>query len=453
MNKLDVSGMLAVVLAVGSAHGMPADPPTDGFADDWEVVTQVIDTPGWHLWGASPVLDDEGRVNLLVAWWPASVGWQPGLDGDEGTDVHLLRMPVERDAEGVLAVPGMIGGPPAPGKRVKVVPPEYAGTDVYCSLYLPERHVPGKLHPVIVEYTGNLYPAAGSTGRVKDAHLGYAVAKALGAIWVVMPYVSEDGRESVVTWWGSPERTTAFCLTNLRRICETHGGDPSAVFLCGFSRGAIGVNYLGLHDEGIADVWLGFFSHDHYDGVRQWGGTGWGSPLEKYRGEAVVRARRLSGRAALVSHNGGVEEARRYLDANGLLEAGQFTFLAPPIREIIPGIPNARVVHPHTDQWLCYPSETTEQVIDWFRDVLGRKPGTHTITGRVTDAAGHPMAGAVVESGATHFAKTDGEGRYVLSGLAGGKRSVRAFEMERIVRMDPDLAEVDFRVGGVRKDR
>jgi hypothetical protein len=53
-------------------------PPARGFADAWEVVTRVADTPGWHLWGASPVLDDAGRVNLLVARWPARVGWEPG---------------------------------------------------------------------------------------------------------------------------------------------------------------------------------------------------------------------------------------------------------------------------------------------------------------------------------------------------------------------------------------
>lgn len=55
-----------------------AAPPRNGFADAWEVVTQVVDTPGWHLWGASPVVDDTGRVNLLIARWPAQVGWEPG---------------------------------------------------------------------------------------------------------------------------------------------------------------------------------------------------------------------------------------------------------------------------------------------------------------------------------------------------------------------------------------
>ena len=51
-----------------------------------------------------------------------------------------------------------------------------------------------------------------------------------------------------------------------------------AVILCGFSRGAIGVNYIGLHDDQIAALWAGFITHDHYDGVLEWKGQAWGSP-------------------------------------------------------------------------------------------------------------------------------------------------------------------------------
>jgi len=34
--------------------------------------------------------------------------------------------------------------------------------------------------------------------------------------------------------------------------------DRAAVILSGFSRGAIGCNYLGLHNEEIAGLWLAF---------------------------------------------------------------------------------------------------------------------------------------------------------------------------------------------------
>jgi hypothetical protein len=50
--------------------------------------------------------------------------------------------------------PEMQAGKPQPGKRVKVIPDGYAGTNVYHSLYLPQGHATDKRYPVIVEYTG-----------------------------------------------------------------------------------------------------------------------------------------------------------------------------------------------------------------------------------------------------------------------------------------------------------
>ena len=76
-----------------------------------------------------------------------------------------------------MTVPVMINQEPKPGLRVKVVPENFKGTDIYYSLYLPENYKQGKKYPVIVEYTGNKWPPTGSTGEVKDANLGYAVAK------------------------------------------------------------------------------------------------------------------------------------------------------------------------------------------------------------------------------------------------------------------------------------
>ena len=115
--------------------------------------------------------------------------------------------------------PEMQTGKPEPGKRVKVIPDAYAGTNVYHSLYLPEGHTTYKQYPVIVEYTGNYAPGLGSSGQVKDASLGYASARALGAIWVVMPYLSADGRTSEITWWGSETHTIDYCAKQLKEIC------------------------------------------------------------------------------------------------------------------------------------------------------------------------------------------------------------------------------------------
>ncbi|MEC9123242.1 MAG: hypothetical protein VX969_03785, partial [Verrucomicrobiota bacterium] len=54
-----------------------------------------------------------------------------------------------------LATPVMSEEPPAPGKRVRQVAPEYKGTKVYHTLYLPNDWEKGKTYPVLVEYTGN----------------------------------------------------------------------------------------------------------------------------------------------------------------------------------------------------------------------------------------------------------------------------------------------------------
>ncbi|PQJ28122.1 hypothetical protein [Rubritalea profundi] len=54
-----------------------------------------------------------------------------------------------------LVTPPMTNEAPAPGKRVRRVAPEYKGTEVYHTLYLPTNWEKGKQYPVIVEYTGN----------------------------------------------------------------------------------------------------------------------------------------------------------------------------------------------------------------------------------------------------------------------------------------------------------
>ena len=77
--------------------------------------------------------------------------------------------------------PMLVGEMPTAGRRVAVTPPEYAGTQVHHSLWLPADWSPdwrrqNRNWPVIVEYTGNLSPAHGSTGRVQDAGLGYGLS-------------------------------------------------------------------------------------------------------------------------------------------------------------------------------------------------------------------------------------------------------------------------------------
>lgn len=256
---------------------------------------------------------------------------------------------------------------PNPGKRAIVIAPEYANTKVHHVLYLPPNWTAEGRFPVVVEYTGNYAPTLGSTGLVEDAALGFGLSGG-ECIWVVMPYVGADGKSNERTWWGDVDATVEYAKTNVPRICKAFGGDPGAVVICGFSRGAIGVNFIGLHDEEIAKLWCGFFTHDHYDGVKEWRGREWGSPLEKYRREAEGRLNRIGGRPVLVSQNRDAGGTREFLGERISLE--NFVFLDAPVQEIFGEFPNEIAIHPHTDRWLFRESRERDRVRAWFRETV-----------------------------------------------------------------------------------
>jgi len=205
---------------------------------------------------------------------------------------------------------------------------------------------------------------------VEGAALGYGLSDGK-FIWAVLPFVAEDHKHNEVTWWGDEQATVEYAKRNVPRICKEYGGDSTHVFLCGFSRGAIAVNYIGLFDDDIARLWCGFIAHDHYDGVREWRGTAWGSPLADYRDSAIQRLKRLKGRPVLICQNGVTQNVNDYLaDYKNL---AKFTFIDVPIKEIFPQIPNALIVHPHTDRWMFVDSKERRQVWKWMENVQKRK--------------------------------------------------------------------------------
>ncbi len=271
-----------------------------------------------------------------------------------------------------LPLPPLANGQPAAGKRVAVTAPEYVGTQVHHLLALPDDWSPqaraqGKRWPVIVEYTGNRHPTSGSTGEVEGAALGHGLGRGQ-AIWVVLPYVAADRRRNEVTWWGDVDATVAYAKQEVPRICAEYGGDPRQVLLCGFSRGAIAVSFLGLHDDEIARLWCGFWAHDHFDGARAWAGQTWGSPLDRYQAEATVRLRRLHGRPLLVTQGIAGTGTREFLAAR-LSPAGwtcrdiDMTALGGPF-------PGATAIDPHNDRWLLRDAPATEEARRWWAQVL-----------------------------------------------------------------------------------
>jgi hypothetical protein len=255
-----------------------------------------------------------------------------------------------------LETPPMSEGTPAPGRRVRQTTVEYQGTGIYHALYLPADWRASGLHPVIVEYAGNgpYRNAYGDvcTGRVEDCNLGYGISGGERFIWACLPYLSADGKRNQLQWWGDLRATVDYCKTVVAGICSQYCGDPSAIFIAGFSRGAIACNYLGLHDDEIAELWLGFVAHSHYDGVRAWGCPGSDTH------SAVDRLARLRGRPQFISHEGSVEETRRFLEGTGV--DGAFTFQAIPYRN-------------HTDTWVLCDIPERRVLRRWMQNVLDQR--------------------------------------------------------------------------------
>jgi phosphoribosyl 1,2-cyclic phosphodiesterase len=171
-----------------------------------------------------------------------------------------------------------------------------------------------------------------------------------------------------VTWWGDEQATIQYAKTNVPRIIDQFGGDPRAVFLCGFSRGAIGVNYIGLHDDEISAFWTAFITHDHFDGVKQWPRTEWGTPLATYRNGASERLMRVRGRPYLVSQNGNGTRSETYI-RSVLPSVDNFTFSHIDTRAIFGIFPNQWAKHGHTDRWLLKPSKYRAATWRWINQI------------------------------------------------------------------------------------
>ncbi len=301
------------------------------------------------------------RFAVLVHLFGASVA---------GATVFAAAESVRLDVESVeiLQIPELSEGEPAAGKRVNIIVPEYLGTEVFHMLYLPKNwRKEGEKLPIIFEYTGNYFPKSGSTGEVEDAGLGYGLSGSK-YIWVSLPYISEGQRDNQVTWWGDESATVKYAKVNVPRIIREYNADPEAVFLCGFSRGAIGVNYLGLYDDEVARLWSAFITHDHFDGIKEWKNTEWGTPMEIYRAGAIERLKRVGGRPYLVSQNGDTYGTKEFIESV-LPTTDNFAISNISTNEIFGRFPHPIAIHPHTDRWAFIPSSYRSRTWKWMNRV------------------------------------------------------------------------------------
>jgi hypothetical protein len=144
--------------------------------------------------------------------------------------------------------------------------------------------------------------------------------------------------------------TLRYCTNTLRSVCEKFGGDTNALILCGFSRGAIACNYLGLRDDAVAPLWRAFIVHSHYDGVR----TGW-PYADADRASALARLRRLGNRTQFISMEVSTAETENYLAQTGV--QGRFTFQPLAFRN-------------HTDEWVLRDGPERRRLRGWLAEVL-----------------------------------------------------------------------------------
>lgn len=257
---------------------------------------------------------------------------------------------INTDIENVatdLTIPPVTNEIPAAGKRVRQHLKEFAGTDIYHVLYLPRDWKKGKQYPVIVEYAGNKYKT--SLGTVEGTKLGYGISAGKGVIWISMPFVDMKNQQNATTWWGDVEATVDYCRKTVNHICKKYGGDSSALFIAGFSRGAIACNYIGLHDDKIAPIWRGFICHSHYDGVKTW------NYAKSNRTFAAERLERLKNRPQFISHEMSIDSTKSYLET--VEPDGNFTFVSIPFKN-------------HTDSWVLRDIPEREILREWFRKTL-----------------------------------------------------------------------------------
>jgi len=263
--------------------------------------------------------------------------------------LFAAELPDIRSVAADLEVPALSEGLPAPGKRVKV------GLHV---LYLPTDWKPGVKMPVIVELAGNggYTNKFGdvSTGLPEGSNLGYGLSAGRGFIWLCAPYLNEKGDAIAITWWGNPrtydpQPTLKYLRETVKSVCRDYGGDESKVVLCGFSRGAIACNYLGLYDDETAKLWCGFLSYSHYDGVKTWPYPG------SDRAAALVRLQRLGNRPQFIcGESSNAQETEGYL--RPLLPNADLTFLSTGFRN-------------HNDAWTLRPSPVRDTAREWLRRV------------------------------------------------------------------------------------
>jgi len=262
-----------------------------------------------------------------------------------------------RDLKPDLVVPEVSQGDADAGMRVSQTLKDWEGSKVHHLLYLPQDWQPEALMPVLIEFAGNgpYADARGDScdGSVASCVLGYGISAGKGFIWASLPFVemAYGGKRNAAKWWGDVEESKRYCTQAVRDICTRYGGDPKRVLLCGFSRGSIGCNFIGMHDDEIAKLWCGFVCHSHYDGVRAWSYAG------SDQVAARIRLSRLGTRPQWISHEQSTAATEKWLISTGI--QGDWTFLTMPFEN-------------HSSAWVLRDMPERKKLRDWVARVVSQ---------------------------------------------------------------------------------
>lgn len=274
------------------------------------------------------------------------------LPKEPNSDEHPSLCTTQAD----LTIPPLVEGNSAPGKRTVGKLKPYQQTKVFHTVYLPTDWTPNCKFPVIIEFAGNgpYRNKLGDvcTGKVENCRLGYGISGGEQFIWVCLPFVDPTRQHNQLRWWGDAAATVEYCKQVVADICNNQGGDPDRVFLCGFSRGAIACNYIGLYDDEIAALWCGMICHSHYDGVRRW------NYAHDDSVSALRRLRRLKSTPQFICQESSIDATRDYLAMTKI--QGDFTFLELPFAN-------------HTDRWVLNNIPARDQLRRWVKQVMARK--------------------------------------------------------------------------------
>jgi hypothetical protein len=282
-----------------------------------------------------------------------------------------------------LFTPPVVIGDPMLGKRVLHTLPGYEKSMVRHALYLPTDWIKGQTYPVIAEFTGN-----GGTVAGGKAEQGYGISGGRGFLWITLPFVSADGMQDMDWWWGDPDRTADYAKAAVELVCKQFGGNPNAVILTGYSRGAIACNFIGLRNDSIAKLWCGMVPVSHYEN-RAWKHT------EAELGPRVNRLLRLGKTPQYVC--GEMHLAVRHEDSKllDLIRKRGFTDIETATREldlksildqegirdfIAQNHPNAKNTFDtfpwvnHDGKWILRPTPSRERLREWVNLLVANQP-------------------------------------------------------------------------------